>query len=321
MRCARAERGGCRADARSRSRAQAQGRAEAHPAPQGRARTSADAGRADPRAGAAHVGQTREELVDAWSAIDVGARERKLADGLRKLVDDGLEFEIAVDTDPVALRKEVFELAAARRRELEEDARVRPRRALGRGRGEAHELAPDADRARALRRPEERARAPRGEVRRRRRRWWRATISSRRGRSCSARCVSPRHVHGATPGAMRALFRKLKFFRALLHDPSRRPTAPFRIEIDGPFSLFESVTKYGLALAIALPAMTACGRWTLGRRRALGPARTPLVFRLEGDARRTATTCPTRLPEEVETLAARASMVATARGAAARRTR
>ena len=37
----------------------------------------------------AHVGRTRDELVEAWAAVPVAPRDRRLADGLRKLVEIG----------------------------------------------------------------------------------------------------------------------------------------------------------------------------------------------------------------------------------------
>src|SRR5690606_36987043 len=101
-----------------------------------------------------------------------------------------------------------------------------------------------------------------------------------------------------SPGALRALFRKLKFQR-LLHTITREKDG-YRVEIDGPFSLFESVTKYGLALAIALPAIASCGRWSLEAEVRWGKQRLPLVFRLEGGRERD--DVPTRLPDEVQGL-------------------
>src|SRR5690606_36258187 len=53
----------------------------------------------------------------------------------------------------------------------------------------------------------------------------------------------------ATPAAYRDLFRKLKF-RRLMFQISPGPAGTYRIDIDGPYSLFDSVTKYGLQLAL-----------------------------------------------------------------------
>jgi uncharacterized protein len=56
----------------------------------------------------------------------------------------------------------------------------------------------------------------------------------------------------------------------------------YLLEIDGPFSLFESATRYGQALALALPAIRELDRWKLTAELRWGTQRTPLTFRLEG---------------------------------------
>lgn len=249
----------------------------------------------------AHVGLTREELEDAWDAVEVGARDKKLADGLRKLVEDGLELEAAVDLDPVALRKEVFERATAVRRESDGEGFEREAvlRELAEARGMAVEalergLYADLRSAHVLRAVH--AVAPRALV---------ESYDLEQARAVLLRAVRvTARVRGATPGALRALFRKLKFLR-LLHAIHPEPGGVTRIEIDGPYSLFDAVTKYGVSLGIALPALSACGAWQLVADVRWGPARAPLVFRLEGDARPEAGAIPDRLPDEVEALLAR----------------
>jgi predicted nuclease of restriction endonuclease-like RecB superfamily len=249
----------------------------------------------------AHVGLTREELEDAWGAVEVSARDRKLADGLRKLVEDGLELEASVDTDPAALRKQVFERATWVRREAEDD--TFEREAVLRAVAEAHGMSvEDVERGlyadlrsahvlRAVNGPPPSALVE--------------SYDLEQARAVLLRAVSvTARVKGATPGALRVLFRKLKFLR-LLYSIHAEPGGVTRIEMDGPFSLFESVTKYGLSLALALPALTACGAWSLSADVRWGPARTPLVFRLEGDARPEGGELPDRLPDEVEALLAR----------------
>jgi predicted nuclease of restriction endonuclease-like RecB superfamily len=52
----------------------------------------------------------------------------------------------------------------------------------------------------------------------------------------------------------------------------------YRLMIDGPYSLFEAVTKYGLELALMLPALEASEVFELRADVLWGASRTPLVF-------------------------------------------
>jgi predicted nuclease of restriction endonuclease-like RecB superfamily len=109
-------------------------------------------------------------------------------------------------------------------------------------------------------------------------------------------------VRCASAGALRTLFRRLKFLR-LLHTIAKTDDG-HRIVIDGPFSLFESVTKYGLQLALVLPALEQCDAWQLEADVRWGKERTPLVFRLaQGESACAADDTPPSLPDEVEALA------------------
>jgi predicted nuclease of restriction endonuclease-like RecB superfamily len=102
----------------------------------------------------------------------------------------------------------------------------------------------------------------------------------------------------------RALFRKLKFLR-LMHAITPLAEGGYRIEIDGPFSLFSSVTKYGLQLALALPALQACGRWKIEAEVRWDKEREPFTFRLQGQMEAGSDLRETRLPDEVDDLLAR----------------
>src|SRR4029077_13911 len=78
-------------------------------------------------------------------------------------------------------------------------------------------------------------------------------------------------------GALRALFRALKFHRLLfvaLADGEAQV-----LSIDGPMSLFESGAKYGPRLAMALPALEEAGALELEAVVRWGKERERLVFK------------------------------------------
>ncbi|MFO0670173.1 MAG: DUF790 family protein [Polyangiaceae bacterium] len=92
-------------------------------------------------------------------------------------------------------------------------------------------------------------------------------------------------IRAASPGALRAFFAKLKFRKLLF---SAEPiTDGYRVVVDGPFSMFESVTKYGVRFGLLLPALRELDDWSLVADLRWGKERTPLAFSLSSadDAR------------------------------------
>ena len=110
-------------------------------------------------------------------------------------------------------------------------------------------------------------------------------------------------VRARDAATYRRLFRQLKFQR-LLPTIAPLPDGGYRVEIDGPFSLFQAVTRYGLQLGLALPSIAACERWTLDADVLWGAERRPARFHLEGasppdDARAVGATPPLSAELEV----------------------
>ncbi len=239
----------------------------------------------------AHVGRSREELEEACRAVEVAPRERRLADGLCKLVEDRCQFAEDAGLDPEALRRDVFARASAARAGDTFD-----RAALLAAVAAERNLTPDvveralyADLrgAHALQSVQPIGAEPLVDVY--------DLAQAQAVLLRAARVVVD--VKCTTPGAYRALFHKLKFLR-LLYTIEPRSDGGYRLEIDGPFSLFESVTKYGLQLALALPAIRACDEWMLEADLRWGKDRAPLVLRLDGRATAPADE-PPRLADEV----------------------
>ena len=223
-----------------------------------------------------HEGLRREELDAALTAIEVEPRDDKLKNGLFKLVEDAIEFEVDAQVDPVALRGEVFERAASARREGKLD-----RAALLSELGTRHGL--DAERM-------ERALYADLKAQHVVRFGSRAVFDAgpealvRRYEAAQPQAVLLRAtrvvavVKPRDPASTRSLFRKLKFL-GLLHTITRDADR-IRIEIDGPFNLFAQTTKYGVALARALPVLTSVGPHVIIADIRWGKERMPLRFEM-----------------------------------------
>jgi hypothetical protein len=244
----------------------------------------------------AAVGRPRAQLDEAFAQVEAPPPLQRVADGLRKLIEDRCEFEPTVDLPPEELRREVFRLAAERRRALGPDEpfdRAAVLADAARARGVAagdleRGLYADLRGAHVLRSFE--PMTPEALV---------AAYDDAQAQAVLLRAVKVRaEVTCGAAWGYRQLFAKLKFLR-LLH--AIEPLGGgYRIDIDGPFSLFDSVTKYGLQLALSLPAVQACATWSIEADVRWGKMREALVFRLAGrgpDAREGGAFA---LPPEVE---------------------
>lgn len=233
----------------------------------------------------AHVGRTREELTEAWKEIGTRAHKRRLAAGIEKLIDDACGFDADDEIDPIAVRRAIFLRATeVRRGRGREDARPFERDAVV-----AHVAAAMGKTAAQL----EAALFSdlRGEhVLRAAPVLTAASIVDAyelgRAQAVLLRAVRVTcEVKAASPAALRSFFAWLKFHR-LLFTVTREGEAGFTIVIDGPFSMFESVTKYGLRLALVLPALRNLDSWSLVADVRWGKDREALVFRMSSADRR-----------------------------------
>ena len=245
----------------------------------------------------AHVGQTHEALSAAFDGIDVDAGDYRLKDGLAKLLEDRCELTAPVGPDPEDLRRDVFTRASELRASLDaggklDRAAVLAEVAAERGTSvEAIERGLFAD----LRGAQVLAKfdplGPETLV---------VTYERAQAQAVLLRAVKVTvDVEGTSAGATRTLFRRLKFLQ-LLHVITRTD-AGYRVVIDGPFSLFESVTRYGQRLALVLPVLEGCEAWKLEADVRWGKEKRPLAFRLEGGSASAATEEPP-LSDEVRAL-------------------
>lgn len=229
------------------------------------------------------VGESREEVLLAFRAVPTTPGEKRFAAGLQKLVLDGCDFEESTPLPPAMLRQSVFLAATAERRRLASDERFDRNVVL---RKVAAELGvdatamesglyadlPGAHRLIRVTLPEAPFLVSRYEL----------------GRAQAVLLKAQDLVIDITtrnPSDARALFRKLKFLQ-LLFTLNARPEGGYRITVDGPMSLFESSTRYGLRLALALPAIMVCAEWAVVARVVWGARRTRLSFSLAGNSRK-----------------------------------
>jgi predicted nuclease of restriction endonuclease-like RecB superfamily len=243
----------------------------------------------------AGVGATREEVEEALDAIDVEPRDARVKDGLAKLALDRCDFGAEESFDPTEGRRALFLRASAARRSgtFDRDTLIATMAAelgvavdaLERG------LYADLRSAHLLRAIEPMSAASLAAA------WEQGQAQAVLLRA--VRVTVDVRCHAA--GAARALFHRLKFLQ-LLHTITRTEDG-HRIVIDGPFSLFESVTKYGLKLAMVLPVLEGCASWSLVADVRWGNERTPLAFRLEGGSSEAAS-AKNALPDDVAALVA-----------------
>ncbi len=221
------------------------------------------------------VGRQREELEEAWEAATADTNRVKMAAGLRKLAADACLFEAETDVDPTELRRILFTHASEVRRVSEAGAFER--------------VAVVADAARMLGiAPDVLERAMFSDLRSEHVLRAAPTVSAASlveswelGQAQAVLLAAVRvtcEITSKSPGLVRALFAKLKFHQLLF--TAERTAEGFSIVIDGPYSMFDAVTKYGLKLALLLGALRSLERWSLTADIRWGKAKEPLVFRL-----------------------------------------
>jgi predicted nuclease of restriction endonuclease-like RecB superfamily len=252
----------------------------------------------------AHIGSTRRELDDAFEArasdADVPGGDRRLIGAVQKLVQDGCTFEEPDAETAATLRREIFRRAAAARRKatptapFDRDALLE---AAARERGttpEAIDAGLYADRPARQRLLAFAARPP-------------ATLAAGFALA-EAQAVLLRatrvtaNVRARDAGTYRHLFRTLKFLR-LLPVVTATKDGGYIITLDGPLSLFQSGTRYGLQLGLALPVIAACDRWSIEADVRWGVDRRPLHFRAAGAAVLSDAAVPA-LPDELSAFVA-----------------
>ena len=228
------------------------------------------------------IGRSRGEIEGEVADLFGDDPANWTSRGLAKVLEDRAEFEVVADLPPDAAREKVFMAAALRRNEL---IAQHPRRERFHRepvlRAVADEFGVDVARLESTLfadlKDENRMIA------------FDDISASRlleRYNVALAQAVLLRstrltvEVRREKPSGYRRLFRWMKFHR-LLYRVEGSSAGGFVFHIDGPLSLFSATNKYGLQMALFLPALLLCENFRLDAELAWGPRREPATFHLE----------------------------------------
>ncbi len=228
-----------------------------------------------------HLNQSKSDFTKKCAAVETDARDMKLAGGLLKLVSDRCSFEMASELDPAELRERVFKEASRQRKAAESSSDFKRDSILEAVGLESQiskeeveqQLFADLKSAHILKSFEPITALELV-----------AHYQKAQGQAVLLKATRVTvQIHPKPASVARKLFYKLKFL-GLVHSIESSKDGGYRIEIDGPFSLFRSVTKYGLKLAMLVPALDEFGAWKLHADILWGKDKQPLQFELEGEA-------------------------------------
>ena len=220
-------------------------------------------------------GRSREEIEQEMAEVVGDLPSQLVQQGLAKLLEDRCEFEVDSALEPAAVREQVF-LAAARQRTAGESFdRNAILTEVSRQFETTAELIDQAVFADL-----------KAEQRVMRFADLTAEQLIHRYNVALAQAVLLRSsrvvlkIEGESQARYRHLFRAIKFHR-LIGNIARSGRDACEITLDGPLSLFSSTQKYGLQLAVFLPTLLLCKRFSLSAEVKWGPQRKEKEFRLE----------------------------------------
>jgi predicted nuclease of restriction endonuclease-like RecB superfamily len=224
------------------------------------------------------VGMTREQVLAEIAAIAHSAHDAKIVKGYAKLLEDALVFEQDRGLGAAKLRQAVFEHAAAAWKSLA-DADVFDRQRVLAVVSTEFELPKDGleeelflDLPAAQRVLSTVTWSPEELVER----YDHGRVAAVLLRATSVRATF--RVQSAHE--VRQLFSVLKF-RRLLFSLTEESDGKYRLDIDGPYSLFDAVTKYGLQLALCWPALSSQAELSVEAALRWGKTNEKLTFRIE----------------------------------------
>lgn len=242
------------------------------------------------------AGRTRGELTQELDETFGGDAGQLVHRGLAKLLADRCQFEVVSGKPPELVREVVFRLAAGARKNQPQGVLKKSGRAGIESLGSST-IPVSFDRQPVLHQAAAELEIPPGDVEQglfadlkseQRLVHFKDTTPERllqRYNVALAQAVLIRStrlvvsVRGEKPARYRQLLRLVKFHR-LICEVTRAGQDTCRLHLDGPLSLFSATQKYGLQLALFLPAILLCRDFDLEAELRWGAQRRPKTFTL-----------------------------------------
>jgi len=224
-------------------------------------------------------GSSRGELEEDLRETFENSPAQLIVQGLAKLLEDRSEFETVSGHPPAELRQAVFAHAAGLRKQPADEQGVRPpfdRDDVLREAAAALGVTPEvvehglfAD----LKSEQRMVKFADTTAERLLQRYNVALAQAILLRSTGMTV----QIHNEPPQRYRQLFRLLKFHRLICEVAAKSPDG-YVLSLDGPLSLFAATQKYGLQLALFLPAVLQCKDFELRADLRWGPNRVAKTF-------------------------------------------
>jgi predicted nuclease of restriction endonuclease-like RecB superfamily len=231
------------------------------------------------------VGRTRGELEEEVREVAGSDPAQIVHQGLAKLLEDRCEFEVVAGHPPEGLREAVFSAAAARRTALASSGRqpleTFDRAAVLRQVAAELTLTPEAVEQGLFADLKSEQRLIRFKDISGERLLHRYNVALDQAVLLRSTRVHVR-IRGEPPTRYRQLFRQVKFHRLVCEVEQLEPDG-YQFHLDGPLSLFSATQKYGLQLALFLPAVLLCRDFDLSADVRWGPQRREKQFTLTPD--------------------------------------
>jgi predicted nuclease of restriction endonuclease-like RecB superfamily len=240
------------------------------------------------------TGMTRGEIEEEIDELfGEGGKATLVHRGLAKVLEDRAEFEVVADVPPDLIRERVFSAAARYRQQLR-TARPAGETRQAQSQGPRPSFRRDAVLAAVASElkttPETLLRGLFADLRDENRLLKFEDMTAQRlldrynvalAQAVLLRSVRVEaEIRNEGPARYRQLFRRLKFHR-LVYRVRGSMGEGYSVQIDGPLSLFTATTKYGLQMALFLPALLHCHDFRLDAELRWGPKRQPRSFHLD----------------------------------------